>query len=186
MALQFWVLRQVTDIIMKLSLLTVATSYLHTKGGWDHGDMWVSERDRTSTVFGVKGCTHALLGLTTEYFNVDNEAYKLGYVVILDDVGRSQIKFNIGGAIKTEEQTPGLLSCDEFRYFWVSWKDQYIEVGQGQTVGNRRFMAWQDPDHTYDIKAATVYSGSGVFLNQWRFNLVQGNSHQHLLHKMSE
>ncbi len=76
-----------------------------------------------------------------------------------------------------EELTPGLLSCDETRYFWVIWKDQFLEVGQGQIVGNQRFMHWQDDQHRYDVTAATIYTGDVVQPATWRFNLIEGLYH---------
>lgn len=58
--------------------------------------MWVSQKDKTYMVFGVKTCNAAKMALTTQYQNVDNEEYKNAYVIIIDESGKSKIIFNIG------------------------------------------------------------------------------------------
>ncbi len=58
--------------------------------------MWISEKDKSYLVFGVKACKAAKLALTTKYFNIENEAYKNGYAIILQDDGASYITLNIG------------------------------------------------------------------------------------------
>ena len=55
--------------------------------------------------------------------------------------------------------TDDILSCDEFRWFWVSWRGEYIEVGRGHVVGTDRFMMLRD-EGMLSIHALTIASGT--------------------------
>lgn len=41
-----------------------------------------------------------------------------------------------GGNDVTSAYTPGILSCTDFRTFWVSWDSNTIRVGHGDETGN--------------------------------------------------
>ena len=53
-----------------------------------------------------------------------------------------------GKSSNTEEDidTPEILSCDEFRTFWISWDNGLIAIGTGAWVGYTEFISWQDPE----------------------------------------
>jgi hypothetical protein len=46
----------------------------------------------------------------------------------------------------------GILSCYEFRTFWITWKDGHIEVGSGSEIGTHVLVTWTDSNHIKDTK----------------------------------
>ena len=45
--------------------------------------------------------------------------------------------------------TPGILSCTEFRTFWAAWNKGHIQLGIGATVDKEApVLEWQDPSET--------------------------------------
>ena len=63
-------------------------------------------------------------------------------------------------------QTPGILSCSEGRWFWVSWRDGLIEVGKGIEPGLDMIMFWQDPSGGHEVQSVGVSTDAetkGVF-----------------------
>jgi Farnesoic acid 0-methyl transferase len=61
-------------------------------------------------------------------------------------------------------ETPDILSCDEYRYFWISWISGWIDVGRGHIVGSSRFLAWLELERT---AIATVNVASGFTSDSW-------------------
>jgi len=55
-------------------------------------------------------------------------------------------------------ETVDILSCDEYRYFWISWIGGWLVVGRGQIVGSSRFVEWMELERT-SIGAVAVSSG---------------------------
>ncbi|CAC5408475.1 unnamed protein product [Mytilus coruscus] len=41
--------------------------------------------------------------------------------------------------------TKNLLSCSDYKAFWISWIDGYIKIGSGSTLNENIFADWQDP-----------------------------------------
>ena len=87
-------------------------------------------------------------------------------------VPRSVIRSVRQGSAETREDTPDILSCDEARWFWISWAAGFIEVGYGHLVGAMPFMGWLDSDPRA-IHALTVTTGFGAE-GQWVFNSHEG------------
>lgn len=69
-------------------------------------------------------------------------------------------------------RTPGILSCNEYRWFWVRWGGGAIEVGQGHIVGAKRFIILEDPE-PISIHSLTVSAGFGAEGN-FNFNTYEG------------
>ena len=44
--------------------------------------------------------------------------------------------------------TAQLLSCEEFRDFWVQWDDQLVSIGQGHVPGSRTITWCNVTEHT--------------------------------------
>ncbi|KAI8514743.1 hypothetical protein Bbelb_073340 [Branchiostoma belcheri] len=69
------------------------------------------------------------------------------YEILIGGWGNTQsvIRRSAEGTAKTTVSTPGILSADELRGFWISWvPDGTIAVGR-EGEGSP-FMQWQDPD----------------------------------------
>ena len=69
------------------------------------------------------------------------------------------------------EETPGILDPNEFREFWISWKDGRIAVGRGRIPLLREILAWTDPKHM-----TVSYLSMGMYNNEghWEMYTVPG------------
>ena len=77
--------------------------------------------------------------------------------------------------------TPNIVSCNESRPFWVSWKDAVISVGRGNKVGDRTFMTFQS---RYE-KAVHAISISGWNSEGfWEFHEIENNQEGNLILKI--
>ena len=83
-------------------------------------NLWHSTRTKNYTVFGIKQCKDGLVALSLEY-GVSDNTYEI--VIGGADNSHTSIRASIlDSDFKASAQTPGILSCDETRYFWVSVK----------------------------------------------------------------
>ncbi len=162
-----------------MSLFSARTNFASTGADDKHGKVWIKETDQTYLVFGVKACFSAKVALT-EWRGPQWE--ENSYVIVIGNAEsvasqKSLIRFKSNGDNMIIVDTPSILSCDETRFFWVSWKDHLIEVGQGTRVGNQRFMHWLDEDKHFTISAANVHGGGNKLLPaQWRIDAVEGTT----------
>ena len=63
--------------------------------------------------------------------------------------------------------TPGILSCDEYREFWVSWDQGTIAFGTGLGPGSYTVASWTDP-HYYVVNSIGVTTGDSDY-GYWRY-----------------
>ena len=72
-----------------------------------------------------------------------------------------------------------MLSPNEFRTFWVSWLDGYLQVGRGNQAGRNMFASWQDPNPVKrQIHAISVTTGNWQRTGStgvWEFSEFNGN-----------
>lgn len=47
--------------------------------------------------------------------------------------------FQANGTDVAVTETPDVITCDEVKYFWVSWNSGVIQIGSGLTPGRNRF-----------------------------------------------
>ncbi|XP_067665633.1 C3 and PZP-like alpha-2-macroglobulin domain-containing protein 8 [Haliotis asinina] len=94
----------------------------------------------TSTVvFLVKTCHDAIFVLHT---------YPNSYTPVIevaiggDNNMRSFVHGCIGCAFTEYHDESSILSCNEYRPFWLSWRDGVISVGKGLVAGGQRFLQW--------------------------------------------
>ena len=60
------------------------------------------------------------------------------------------------------KDTPNILSENEMRDFWISWKDKKISVGTGLLVGENIVMERSEDADWYEINAVSFSSMMGV------------------------
>lgn len=84
------------------------------------------------------------------------------------DMCRTVIRETKGGANAHEVSTPQILSCDELRNFWLSWRDGYVEVGHGRHAGSELIARWRDetPLSVHEISVTTTQNSEGY----WEFD----------------
>jgi len=63
-----------------------------------------------------------------------------------------------GGKDYVSVDTPGILSCTEQRYFWVTWQYGAISVGRGEIIGLDEIMDYQ-PMELYPVTAVAYSTG---------------------------
>ncbi|XP_072173933.1 C3 and PZP-like alpha-2-macroglobulin domain-containing protein 8 [Diadema setosum] len=73
--------------------------------------------------------------------------------------------------------TPGIVSWDEFRAFWISWSDTQIQIGYGETKVNESvILTLNDPSlATMNVQYIGFATGSGS-LGEFRIWKRKGNS----------
>lgn len=76
--------------------------------------------------------------------------------------------------VKAQVDTPGILSPNEWRTFWIRWNDGHVEVGKGHDVGNNRFMDWQQTGNIFNITAIGVSTGFGN-VGDYEFSTTSGD-----------
>lgn len=114
------------------------------------------------------GNVHILLG--GEAGDPSKNAYEitLGY----KSNNASYIKEDIRGSVIHEVETPGILSENEMRTFWVSWQNGTVEFGRGADDQTKPITSWQDPEPK-DIVQAYFDTGNG-HVGRWEFIRLDG------------
>ena len=64
---------------------------------------------------------------------------------------------------------PNIVSCTEFRNFWVSWEYNLIRCGKGLLVGHLTFLDYNDSmSPAYEINYIGISTGFGA-TGTWKF-----------------
>ena len=105
-------------------------------------DVWVTSAGRKSLTFMVAAKSDATIVLS-EYFKVSS--YR-AYQIILGVFDNMQsIIWRAGNDTVYRKTTQYLLDDDTPSAYWMTWIGGMLQVGEGLVVGERGFMAWQDP-----------------------------------------
>jgi len=121
--------------------VSAQNAFVKTPARFGFDTLWLRQVQKTNVVFGVRTCNDAILALSEEMEKVSNS-----YEVVIGGYGnkRSDIRSNVQSDAVARMDTPDIVSCNETRFFWVSWDGGLIEVGLGLRVGQRRFLFWKD------------------------------------------
>lgn len=122
----------------------------------------ITESQKVSFQFGVQTCDSAVLGLS------DSSTGQILYEIT---IGKMQSAIRKASQSKPQviEQTAGT-SCNEVKYFWISWRGGVIQVGRGVTTGDQIFMWWADPDIVY----FNTISVQATKKAKWHFSSIDG------------
>ena len=84
----------------------------------------------------------------------------------------SVIRRAVYGGNVVHESTPGIVSCDEMRPFWIRWI-QGVEVGEGMVVGAGTFMVLSDeqPKQVVAVGLSTGWNNVG----EWKISNIGGD-----------
>jgi Farnesoic acid 0-methyl transferase len=129
--------------------------------------LWLSTNGRQHATIAVRACSDVHIALTTRVGNITQGreivigGYDNSLSLIIDGV--RDIDSSFGGSVVAEQETPQILSCTEWRMFWISWIDDLLEVGTGWELGAAGFMRWYDasPVAIAAIGVSTGYSHDG-------------------------
>ena len=119
--------------------------------------------------FQVKACGQVQLALSSYPGVPDVNAYMIGI-----GVGQYNTEVNIvhEGEVKATQNLLGVLICDTFMNFWVSWHNGIIQVGRGSVQSDVHIIGWQhDEPHDVNVVAMTTDADNdGV----WQFVRLKG------------
>ena len=130
---------------------------------------WLATRGpvATSLTFRVRACRGAQLILSSELAHNLSVAH---YTIALDT--RTVIRHN--RRVRAHLYTPGVLSCAEDRYFWLSWKNGLVRLGSGSLHGVGEVLKWKNPN-PFDVNAIGLVTNAGV-KGRWRVQTNVGES----------
>ena len=135
-----------------------AETVLMTPNDYQFTHGWMMVRDKEGIVVQVMACNDAHVVL----MDIPGEGTKAYQVIIGGWKNtRSVIRDRFMGDIRVDVKTPGILSCNESRSFWLTWHNGNFRVGTGDVYNADTFMEWKDPSPR-EIWAVGVASGWGA------------------------
>ena len=123
--------------------------------------------DRKDTVFGLTVCQDAVVWVGEYAGSHLSNSVKF----LLGENQNSLFTLTNTSGHEVSVGASGELSCEEERYFWISWRDEMVAVGRGVYPGT---------DVIVSIKEATASGLSAVFYDtenqtaQWDFHDPRG------------
>ena len=138
---------------------------IHTMDLPSFDKIWLFTDMETFT-FEVHACKEANIFLsTTPFHKTDGLHIKIGAK------DNQVISITEGENLLGEKQTPNVLSCDRYRWFWLSWDDNVVRVGEGSTVKTGELIAVEY--NTAEMKAFSISTVDNVE-GFWRFTKSEG------------
>ena len=121
-------------------------------------------------VFKAKACSDVHVALSSVHGSSD------GMEVVIGGWSNSMsaIRPTKGGHL-TEVTTLDILSCDQFRSFWITWSNTYgtYNVGTGEVVDQQIFMSYTEDSPRGNIHHIGLSTGYG-FSGEWEFHETIG------------
>lgn len=143
---------------------------LHTGSTYSYDRYHQTVKDKQWMLFSVKSCNDAHIALSSNPGFTAEHTYE----IVLGGASnkKSFIRNETLSASLVSKDTPGILSCDEYREFWISWEHDMIEVGTGTDTGRDMFMNYAGTS-LFPIHGLAVSTGWGAE-GDWELNLVPG------------
>ena len=127
----------------------------------------VNVTHKTEVTFRVRAKSNAYVALSSVYGETTDKTYEI--VIGGWENTKSVIRSSGNGPAIKETTTPGILNEEELRPFWISWKRQVIEVGEGSRRGQGRILHWQVPQSKqHSVNCMSVSTGEGA-TGEWEF-----------------
>ncbi|XP_071110649.1 uncharacterized protein [Haliotis cracherodii] len=147
-------IRLTTPSISTYTFQQISASNLHTISG-----------GTSTVVFLVKACHDANFALHTSPNTNTTDVYEVSFG------GYGNRKTFIGGeciqcSIMNSHAESSIVSCNEYRPFWHSWKNGVISAGRGPVAGAQTFMQWSPakPIVINYVSISTYVNNSGTRL----------------------
>ncbi|XP_013419331.1 uncharacterized protein LOC106180015 [Lingula anatina] len=111
----------------------------HNPRFYEYLDMNVENRN--FIIIECKICNDMHVGLA-EFWGEQTNIYE----IVISGWGNTQsaIRGELGTDQRAVASTSGFVNCNQFRTFWFGWHNNKLEVGQGETYGENRFLFHQD------------------------------------------
>ena len=129
-----------------------------TDGSYDYYRYHRTVAGENAVVVGIQACSDGHIGLS----EVPGLSSLNMYEVVIGGWSntKSVIRRARQGDIEVEASTPEILSCNSFKFFWVTWEDGIIEVGAGGIIGQTRLLYFKDPN-PYTVNSITLTTADG-------------------------
>lgn len=155
---------RITIRITYLSMSTADTYVVTTVDDVTKEDVWLSlTPSQTSFTVDIRACAEAHLFLLPFY--TDPESYE---VVIGAEGNTKTLVYRAEDKNEptASEVTANILSCTEFRKFWISWENGRIDVALSSPAG-RSYLSWSDgsPLQVHVLRISTGPGSDG----EWMF-----------------
>ncbi|XP_045191095.1 uncharacterized protein LOC123547911 [Mercenaria mercenaria] len=142
---------------------------LHTRNEYKYHylhDLGVDVTKTSSVTFAVKACNDAHIALSKTKGLDSSDTYE---IVIGGWSDSESVIRDCKQCAHMDEvhHKSHPLSCSQPHPFWVSWDNNYIRVGKGNTVGEQQFMVWNDTD-PHPVNYVAVSTGFGS-TGDWTF-----------------
>ncbi|CAD5121951.1 DgyrCDS10412 [Dimorphilus gyrociliatus] len=95
------------------------------------------DRGQTAIIVAVRSCKEAYLQLHETTVDILNA---FTYQIIFGGNDNTKIQIFKANNLVKEKTQVDMLSCDEFHYFWITWSDNMLKVGQGPNYGDRQLI----------------------------------------------
>ncbi|XP_071104952.1 uncharacterized protein [Haliotis cracherodii] len=155
-----------TDSLSQRAIFSTSSTHIY-HSLFDDG---VIKRSHTSLTFKVKTCGDAHVALKTLYQNSDTQMYE---VVLGGWRNSKSVLRRCAQCDSLVEYSGGVVSCSQYKQFWMSWSDGTVKAGRGGTVGQDEILSYRDP-HPHAINyfaAATGWGSPG----EWIFDLCESS-----------
>lgn len=156
--------------------LLFAVPLLHVKtvsqGNWNYKQAWVTTDGLDYVVIGIKAAGNAQL-VFSERAGDDTGAV---YEVVLGSHSNANtiMRHCVYCVNLVFMSTPGIVSSDEFRYFWFSWASDTssLRVGRGSIVGEELVasLAHTNSSNIAGVGVSTGWGSSG----EWHLGDLEG------------
>ena len=152
-------------------IFTVRTSFVRTTKDYGYNFFWLAGYTSHHVVFRLKAGSdcHIAISQTAGDTSAAYEIVIGGWYNAI-----SAIREAVMQDVKAQADTPGILSPNEWRTFWIRWTGGHVEVGKGHDVGNNRFMDWQQTGNIFNITAIGVSTGFGN-VGDYEFSTISGD-----------
>ena len=120
----------------------------------------ISGKTQDDITFSVMTCQDAKLALvpTSDFPSLMYDVTIGGWHNSISVI-RTELENNAN--IVDSHYEPNIVSCTEFRDFWVSWTDNNIKCGKGRVVGEELLVDYYDLSQAYEVKFIGISTGWG-------------------------
>ena len=155
--------------------IAARSMHVHTKGAGRDYETWrtVGAAGKNYLIIRLKAASDGHVLLTDTVGDISR-----GYEVIIGgwDNTECAVRHPPGGEVVFTTSTPGIVSGEEFRTFWVSFSDGLIEMGTGFDVGANRIITWVDENSPITVTYISFSTSVNVPAD-WEINQYEGMTH---------
>jgi len=125
---------------------------------------------QSSIVVRIQSCRDGHIAFSEVFNNVQTRTYE----VIIGGNGNQNSFIRDRDSYNEVQRvdTPGIMDCNNYKTFWVSWENYRIVVGQGALIGQSSFLDWVDPEQRVFLGLTiSTWDGSQGW---WDFSYFEG------------